>query len=54
MQFDIMFTVAGITLLGLLPMVNPPTSATLLLGMSKGRGKAYLLKTAKSTSFYLF
>ncbi|TCI02441.1 MarC family NAAT transporter [Corallincola luteus] len=54
MQLDVILTMAGLTLLGLLPMVNPPTSATLLLGYSKGKSKAYMSQTAKSASLILF
>lgn len=29
-----------LTLLGLLPMVNPPTTATLLLGLTRGHARS--------------
>ncbi|WP_163131071.1 MarC family NAAT transporter [Agarivorans sp. Alg241-V36] len=54
MQIETIFTVAGLTMLALLPMVNPPTSATLLLGLSKGHGKSYLSRQAKLASLFLF
>ena len=36
------FQVVFIALLALLPMVNPPTTATLLLGLSKGMSREHV------------
>ncbi|MGY5452568.1 MarC family NAAT transporter [Agarivorans sp. MS3-6] len=54
MQVETVFTVAGLTMLALLPMINPPMAATLLLGLSKGHGKAYLSQQARLASLFLF
>lgn len=54
MQIETILTVASITILALLPMVNPPTTATLLLGLSKGRTKQYIAGQAKLASLILF
>ena len=44
----------GLTLLGLLPMVNPPTTATLLLGMSRGMSAQQVSEQINKTAVYLF
>ncbi|WP_409422773.1 MarC family NAAT transporter [Pseudaeromonas sp. ZJS20] len=44
----------GMTVLALLPMVNPPTTATLLLGLSKGMSREQLRRTVNQTTLYLF
>lgn len=54
MQLETILTLIPITILGLLPMVNPPTTATLLLGLSRGQNKEYLHSQARSASLYLF
>lgn len=36
------FQVIFLALLALLPMVNPPTTATLLLGLSKGMSREHI------------
>ncbi|MCE2594372.1 MarC family NAAT transporter [Motilimonas cestriensis] len=54
MDFETIFRVASLTILALLPMVNPPTTATLLLGLSKGRTKQYIASQARLASLILF
>lgn len=41
-------------LLGLLPMVNPPTTATLLLGLSKGMSREQVRRQVNLAAVYLF
>ncbi|EBW2650633.1 MarC family NAAT transporter [Salmonella enterica subsp. enterica serovar Newport] len=43
-----------LTLLGLLPMVNPPTTATLLLGLTKGMPPQQINEQINKTAVYLF
>ena len=43
-----------LTLLGLLPMVNPPTTATLLLGLTKGMSSRQVNEQINKTAVYLF
>lgn len=44
----------SLTLLGLLPMVNPPTTATLLLGLTKGMTPQQVNQQINKTAIYLF
>ncbi|HHQ4747924.1 TPA: MarC family NAAT transporter [Aeromonas veronii] len=48
------FQVVFLTLLALLPMVNPPTTATLLLGLSKGMSREHVRRQVKLAAIYLF
>lgn len=43
-----------LTLLGLLPMVNPPTTATLLLGLTKGMSAQQVSEQINKTAVWLF
>src|SRR5574344_566606 len=43
-----------LSLLGLLPMVNPPTTATLLLGLSKGMSREHVRRQVNLAALYLF
>ncbi|WP_370605664.1 MarC family NAAT transporter [Citrobacter braakii] len=43
-----------LTLLGLLPMVNPPTTATLLLGLTRGMPAQQVSEQINKTAVYLF
>ncbi|HCR3450545.1 TPA: hypothetical protein ON570_004193 [Citrobacter werkmanii] len=43
-----------LTLLGLLPMVNPPTTATLLLGQTRGMSAQQVSEQINKTAIYLF
>ncbi|MCJ2377022.1 MarC family NAAT transporter [Vibrio sp. ZSDZ34] len=54
MQIEVILSVASLTILGLVPMVNPPMAASLLLGLSKGQSKSYINQQAKLVSFFLF
>ncbi|GAA4501148.1 MarC family NAAT transporter [Pseudaeromonas paramecii] len=53
-NITILLKVSGLTFLSLLPMVNPPTTATLLLGLSKGMSREQLKRTVNLTTVYLF
>ena len=48
------FQVIFLALLALLPMVNPPTTATLLLGLSKGMSREHIRRQINMASLYLF
>ncbi|WP_042012989.1 MarC family NAAT transporter [Aeromonas fluvialis] len=48
------FQVVFLALLALLPMVNPPTTATLLLGLSKGMSREHVRRQVKLAAIYLF
>lgn len=48
------FQVVFIALLALLPMVNPPTTATLLLGLSKGMSREHVRRQVNLAAIYLF
>ncbi|MFQ2170126.1 MarC family NAAT transporter [Aeromonas veronii] len=48
------FQVVLLTLLALLPMVNPPTTATLLLGLSKGMSREHVRRQVNLAAIYLF
>ena len=48
------FQVVFIALLALLPMVNPPTTATLLLGLSKGMSRERIRREINMAAVYLF
>ena len=48
------FQVVFIALLALLPMVNPPTTATLLLGLSKGMSREHVRRQINLAAIYLF
>lgn len=48
------FKVIALSLLALLPMVNPPTTATLLLGLSKGMSREQIARQVNLTAVYLF
>lgn len=48
------FQVVLLTLLALLPMVNPPTTATLLLGLSKGMSREHVRRQVNLAATYLF
>ncbi len=48
------FQVVFLALLALLPMVNPPTTATLLLGLSKGMSREYIRRQINMAALYLF
>ncbi|BCN27357.1 MarC family NAAT transporter [Vibrio alfacsensis] len=54
MHLETLFTYMTLTVLGLLPIMNPPAAATVLLGLSKGRDKSYIVSQAKTTGIYLF
>ncbi|AIV05696.1 MarC family membrane protein [Vibrio harveyi] len=54
MHLETLFTYMTLTVLGLLPIMNPPAAATVLLGLSKGRDKNYIVSQAKTTGVYLF
>ena len=43
-----------LSVLGLLPMVNPPTTATLLLGLSKGMSREHIRRQINMAALYLF
>ena len=43
-----------LSVLGLLPMVNPPTTATLLLGLSKGMSREHVRRQVNLAAIYLF
>ena len=47
------FQVVFLALLALLPMVNPPTTATLLLGLSKGMSREHI-RQINMAALYLF
>ncbi|PJG57794.1 MarC family NAAT transporter [Aeromonas cavernicola] len=46
--------VVFLALLALLPMVNPPTTATLLLGLSKGMSREHVRRQVNLAAIYLF
>ena len=48
------FKAFTLTLLGLLPMVNPPTTATLLLGLARGMSVQQVSEQINKTAIYLF
>lgn len=48
------FQVVFLALLALLPMVNPPTTATLLLGLSKGMSREHVRRQVNLAAIYLF
>lgn len=48
------FKAFTLTLLGLLPMVNPPTTATLLLGLTRGMSPHQVTQQINKTAVYLF
>ncbi len=48
------FEVVFIALLALLPMVNPPTTATLVLGLGKGMARDHLRRQVDLAAIYLF
>ncbi|MCP3129520.1 MarC family NAAT transporter [Shewanella sp. KJ2020] len=48
------FQVVILALLALLPMVNPPTTATLLLGLSKGMSREHVRQQVNLAAIYLF
>ncbi|MFO6425408.1 MarC family NAAT transporter [Motilimonas sp. KMU-193] len=54
MYLETLFTYMTLTVLGLLPIMNPPAAATILLGLSKGRDKRYIVSQAKTAGMYLF
>ena len=54
MHLETLFTYMTLTVLGLLPIMNPPAAAAVLLGLSKGRDKSYIVSQAKTTGIYLF
>lgn len=54
MNIETLITYLSLTVLGLLPIMNPPAAATVLLGMSKGRDKNYIVTQAKSVGIFLF
>ncbi|MDN3715244.1 MarC family NAAT transporter [Vibrio breoganii] len=54
MNIETLLTYLSLTVLGLLPIMNPPAAATVLLGLSKGRDKSYIVDQAKSVGIYLF
>jgi multiple antibiotic resistance protein len=47
------FQAVLLTLLALLPMVNPPTTATLLLGLSKGMSREHVRRQINLAAIYL-
>ncbi len=54
MHLETLLTYMTLTIIGLLPIMNPPAAAAVLLGLSKGRDKSYIVSTAKATGLYLF
>ncbi|RTR33281.1 MarC family NAAT transporter [Shewanella atlantica] len=54
MHLETLLTYISLTIIGLLPIMNPPAAATVLLGLSKGREKNYIVSQAKTTGIYLF
>lgn len=48
MQIETLFTYLTLTVIGLLPIMNPPAAATVLLGLSKGRDKNYIVSQGKA------
>ncbi len=48
------FQIVFLCVLGLLPMVNPPTTATLLLGLSKGMSREHVRRQVNLATVYLF
>ena len=48
------FQIVFLCVLGLLPMVNPPTTATLLLGLSQGMSREYVRRQINWATVYLF
>ncbi len=53
-NLSLLLQVSGLTFMSLLPMVNPPTTATLLLGLSQGMSRQQLKRTVNLTAIYLF
>ncbi|MGR5061946.1 MarC family NAAT transporter [Photobacterium sp. DNB22_13_2] len=54
MHIETLFTYLTLTVIGLLPMMNPPAAATVLLGLSKGKDKNYIVSQAKTVGVFLF
>lgn len=54
MNIEMLLTYLSLTVLGLLPIMNPPAAATVLLGLSKGKDKSYIVQQAKTVGLYLF
>lgn len=54
MHLETLLTYMSLTLLGLLPIMNPPAAATVLLALSKGHDKNYIVSQARTTGMYLF
>ncbi|MGL5028499.1 MAG: MarC family NAAT transporter [Shewanella oncorhynchi] len=48
------FQVTLLAFTALLPMVNPPTTATLLLGLTQGRSKSYINQQVNLAALWLF
>lgn len=48
------FKAFTLTLLGLLPMVNPPTTATLMLGLTRGMSVSQVNAQINRTAVYMF
>ena len=54
MHIETLLTYLTLTVIGLLPMMNPPAAATVLLGLSKGKDKSYIVSQAQTVGVYLF
>ncbi|QLE84495.1 MarC family NAAT transporter [Shewanella sp. Scap07] len=54
MHFETLFTYLILTVIGLLPMMNPPAAASIFLGLSKGKDRQYMTKQSKTVGIYLF
>lgn len=48
------FQVTLLAFTALLPMVNPPTTATLLLGLTQGRSQTYINQQVNLAAIWLF
>ena len=54
MHLETIFTYLTLTVIGLLPIMNPPATATLLLSLSKDRDKDCIVNQAKSVGINAF
>ena len=56
MHIETLLTYLSLTVIGLLPMMNPPAAASIFLGLSKGKDKdkQYMTQVSKTVGIYLF
>ncbi|WP_083700431.1 MarC family NAAT transporter [Shewanella sp. UCD-KL12] len=54
MHIETLLTYLTLTVIGLLPIMNPPTTASIFLGLSKGKDKQYMTQVSKTVGVYLF